>query len=82
MVEDCLVPSNAQCIGRISHRGRRLVIVGDDHSLGRRGFIVDEEILELCCTYGRQNLGALKRIVCLRQLLADQNREDGGNGGG
>jgi hypothetical protein len=74
-----LVPGDPRCIGRIGRRGRGLVGVGGDDSLGRHNIVTGEKILKLCCTYGRQNLGAPEQIVCLRQLLADQ---DGGDGGG
>jgi hypothetical protein len=54
----------------------------EEISFFRRQILAGERIVELRGSDGRQNLSAPKRVIGLRQLLADDNGEDGGDRGG
>jgi hypothetical protein len=77
-----LVPGDPQCLIWVAGRRRGLVDVGDDNGLFWQKIIAGQETFKLCGTDGRQDLGSPKKIVCLRQLLADQDGKDGGDGDG
>jgi hypothetical protein len=54
----------------------------EEISFFRRQILAGEKVVELRGSDDRQNLSAPKRVIGLHQLLADDNGEDGGDGGG
>jgi hypothetical protein len=57
-------------------------VIGDGDGLGLLDLVTGQKILELRCVDSRQDLSAPHGIIYLRQLLADLNKEDRGDGGG
>jgi hypothetical protein len=52
------------------------------HVLVRLLLFTGEKVIELCGVHSGQDLSMPQRIVQFRQLLADRNGKDGGDGGG